>query len=313
MTVKKLSIGLTALLLAACTPASPPESASAPAPSTTTDVTAGLADPGQAPALWRVSDEDTTVWLFGTIHMLPSGFEWRNPAIDAAIASSDELVLETVMSGEQSESALLLMQLGITPGLPPIGERVPEEVHPQLAAMIARGPFPESFLNGLETWAAALMLVGVTLNDLGLDSESGVEEQLEQIFNLAHKRVTGLETPAQQLGYFDTLPEDAQRNFLATVIDAPDDVRAEFQAMLNAWITGDEAAIAETFDSEMAEFAALRAALLTNRNARWAQWVGERLDRPGTVFLAVGAGHLAGGESVQDFLSRAGLEVVRVQ
>jgi hypothetical protein len=245
--------------------------------------------------------------------MLPSGFEWRNPEIDAAIASSDELVLETVMSGEQSESALLLMRLGITPGLPPIGERVPEEIHPQLAAMIARGPFPESFLNGLETWAAALMLVGVTLNDLGLDSESGVEEQLEQIFNLANKRVTGLETPAQQLGYFDTLPEESQRHFLATVIDAPEDVRAEFQAMLNAWITGDEDAIAETFDSEMAEFAALRAALLTNRNARWAEWVSQRLDQPGTVFLAVGAGHLAGGESVQDFLSRAGLEVVRVQ
>jgi hypothetical protein len=313
MIIKKLSAGLSALLLTACTPVSAPESASAPAANPAATATTGLADPGMAPALWRVSDEDTTVWLFGTIHMLPSGFEWRNPEIDAAIASSDELVLETVMSGEQSESALLLMRLGITPGLPPIGERVPEEIHPQLAAMIARGPFPESFLNGLETWAAALMLVGVTLNDLGLDSESGVEEQLEQIFNLANKRVTGLETPAQQLGYFDTLPEESQRHFLATVIDAPEDVRAEFQAMLNAWITGDEDAIAETFDSEMAEFAALRAALLTNRNARWAEWVSQRLDQPGTVFLAVGAGHLAGGESVQDFLSRAGLEVVRVQ
>jgi uncharacterized protein YbaP (TraB family) len=34
---------------------------------------------------------------------------------------------------------------------------------------------------------------------------------------------------------------------------------------------------------------------------------------PGTVMVAVGAGHLAGSDSVQDFLMKRGLTVSRVQ
>lgn len=294
---------LTALLLQSCAPATQTQSAG----STSSTMV------GDAPALWRIADEDTTIWLFGTIHVLPAGFEWRSERIDAAIAASDELVIETVLSGDTSESAMLLMRLGVAPNLPPIAERIPAEHREQLAAMIARGPFPESFLNGLETWAASLMLVGVTLNDLGLDPENGVEEQLEIAFRVANKPISGFETPAQQLGYFDQLPEDAQRHFLTTVIDTPDDIRAEFDAMLEAWVHGDEAAIAATFDDELSYSEVLREALLGRRNADWARQIAARLDQPGTVFVAVGAGHLVGRDSVQDFLAEQGIRTQRVQ
>jgi len=307
MTLKILTAALSAMLLSACAPAQTPQAA---APSA---VAAAPAPQSDAPALWRISDEDTTIWLFGTIHILPDGFAWRNPTIDAAIEASDTLILETITGDGQSDAALLLMRLGVSSDLPPIGERVDPELLPQLASMIARGPFPESFLNGLETWAASLMLVGVTLNDLGLDSENGVEEQLELIFQLANKPISGLETPAQQLGFFDALPEEAQRYFLSSVIDTPEDIQREFDAMLEAWRSGDEEAIATTFDDELALSEPLRQALLTRRNATWATWIGERLDEPGTVLVAVGAGHLAGDDSVQDFLNAAGIETVRVQ
>jgi uncharacterized protein YbaP (TraB family) len=179
--------------------------------------------------------------------------------------------------------------------------------------MIARGPFPESFLNGLETWAASLMLVGVTLNDLGLDPENGVEEQLELIFQLRGIPITGLETPEQQLSLFDALPEEAQRHFLATVIDTPEDIQREFAEMLNAWARGDEDAIADTFDSELEVSQDLRNALLTDRNRAWAAWIVERLEEPGTVFVAVGAGHLTGDDSVQEILGESDIRTVRLQ
>ena len=313
MKTQILSAAFAALLCVGCAPV---QAAQAPAPVEATvseTPTATPTQPAGAPALWRVADEDTTVWLFGTIHVLPTGFTWRNPVIDAAIAESDSLVLETVTSDDPSQAALLLMQLGMSPELPPIGERVDEELLPQLAAMIARGPFPESFLNALETWAASLMLVGVTLNDLGLDPESGVEEQLELIFELAERPVEGLETPAQQLGFFDALPEEAQRYFLNSVIDTPEDIREEFDAMLEAWRSGDEEQIAMTFDDELLFSDTLRETLLTRRNATWASWIVERLEEPGTVFVAVGAGHLAGEDTVQDFLENQGIVSERVQ
>lgn len=310
MKMKMFIAGLVGMVFAACAPAQTPQTvdtAPAIAPAETQAATAA------APALWRIADEDTTIWLFGTIHILPTGFEWRNAVIDEAIAASDALVIETVISGEQSDAALLLMRLGISPDLPPIGERVDTDAQADLAAMIERGPFPESFLNGLETWAAALMLVQVTLADLGLDPENGVEEQLELAFQLAEKPISGLETPAEQLGFFDTLPEEAQRYFLTSVVGSADEAREEFTAMLDAWRRGDEAAIAEAFDGELVESDPLREALLTRRNANWAAWIGERLAEPGTIFMAVGAGHLAGQFTVQDFLAEAGIDAERVQ
>lgn len=300
--MKKLSLVTTlfALLLAACT-------AATPAPGTRPVGTA------EGPAMWRIADEDTVIYLFGTIHVLPTGFVWRTPAIDAALGESDELVLETVLSGEPGEAAMLLLQYGVSPNLPPIAERLPAEDRPTLEAMIARGRVPESLLNGLESWAAALMLVGVTLNDLGVNPENGVESQIEQRFRLAGKRVSGLETPAGQFGYFDTLSEDAQRFFLGTIIQEPEAVRADFAEMLEAWRIGDEAAIGASFDDDLVLSEELRLALLTRRNAAWARQIAARLGDPGTVFVAVGAGHLVGQDSVQHFLSRRGITAIRVQ
>lgn len=309
MKFEKFTAALCGLLLLASAQAQTPQTAeTAPAPAP-----AAATAPDVAPALWRIADEDTTIWLFGTIHILPTGFEWRNETIDAAIAASDTLVIETVISNEQSDAALLLMRLGISPDLPPIGERVDAETQPELAAMIERSPFPESFLSGLETWAAALMLIQVTLADLGLNPENGVEEHLELVFQLAEKPISGLETPAEQLGFFDALPEDAQRHFLSSVVSTAEETRVEFDAMLDAWWRGDEAAIAEALDGEFALSDALRDVLLTYRNANWANWIGERLTETGTVFMAVGAGHLAGQYAVQDFLAEAGIESERVQ
>ena len=57
----------------------------------------------------------------------------------------------------------------------------------------------------------------------------------------------------------------------------------------------------------------LRAVLLDRRNAAWSAWLAERLARPGTVFVAVGAGHLAGRESVQAKLKAQGLTVSRIE
>ena len=291
---------LFALFLSACAP-------------TTTATTARPAGAAEGPAMWRVADEDTTIWLLGTIHALPQGYQWRTPAIDTAIDASDELVLETVLAGDPGEAAGLLMRFGVSPNLPPLAQRLPAESRPVLGAMIARGSLPESLLNGLESWAAGLMLVGVTLSDLEVNPNNGVEEQLQQRFRLADKPISGMETPAAQFGYFDGLSEEAQRFFLITIVQEPEDVRSEFAAMLEAWRVGDEAAIAATFDDDLVMSDELRNALLTRRNADWAGQIAARLDEPGTVFVAVGAGHLVGRDSVQHFLQRRGIEAVRVQ
>ncbi|HEX9964016.1 MAG TPA: TraB/GumN family protein [Allosphingosinicella sp.] len=265
------------------------------------------------PAMWKVADEDTTLYLFGTIHLLPKGQAWRTPAMEAALSGSQELVLEVANVDDMMAGAQAMAKLGLSAGLPPIAERVPEGKRAALRAMIAESGLPEAVFDRLETWAAALSLLGVTFKRLGLEPELGVEKQIGAPFRTAGKTVTGLETVEQQLGYFDTLSEGAQRALLLSVVEDSADTRAQFKAMLGAWAAGDLKGIARTFDDETQMSPELKAALMSRRNAAWADWLARRMEKPGTVFVAVGAGHLAGQDSVQSMLKKKGLKAKRVQ
>jgi uncharacterized protein YbaP (TraB family) len=83
--------------------------------------------------------------------------------------------------------------------------------------------------------------------------------------------------------------------------------------MLDSWSRGDVAGIARSFNAELGEAPELMDALLARRNVNWARWVKGRLDQPGTVMVAVGAGHLAGDQSVLSLLNNQGVTVTRVQ
>ncbi len=268
---------------------------------------------GGKPALWKVADEDTTVYLFGTIHLLPEGTEWRTPALEQAIKSSDALVLESVIGDNPMGSATAMMALGMSPNLPPLAERLPAEKRPALAKMIKATGVPAKMLDQMETWAAAMTLLTLSFQQMGLRPELGVERGLEASYREGRKPVTGLETVEQQLGYFDKLSEQSQRLFLAGVVEDPQGCRAQFDAMLIAWKAGDTDAIATTFDAELSLSPELRDVLMSRRNAAWAEWVDKRMDQPGTVLVAVGAGHLAGQDSVQRMLAAKGLKATRVQ
>jgi uncharacterized protein YbaP (TraB family) len=265
------------------------------------------------PAMWKVADADTTLYLFGTIHLLPQGQGWRTAAMDSALAGADELVLEIADIDDMMASAQAMAKLGMSPGLPPIAERVPEGKRAALKSMIAESGYPEAVYDRLETWAAALPLLGVTFKRLGLDPSLGVERQIGAPFKASGKRVSGLETVEQQLGYLDTLSEPAQRAFLLSVVEDSNDTRKQFKEMLDAWASGDLKGIARTFDDETQMSPELKAALMSRRNAAWADWLAKRMEKPGTAFVAVGAGHLVGEDSVQSMLKKKGLKAKRVQ
>jgi uncharacterized protein YbaP (TraB family) len=267
-----------------------------------------------APAMWKVADSDTTIYLFGTIHLLPKGTQWRSPAFDKAASGSDTLVVETVIDETKPEATMAeLFKLAVSPGLPPLTSRVPVDKKAALEATIAKSGIPASLLDKMETWAAAFMLLSVQFKELGLDSGSGVESTLRKQFADGGKAVGQLETNAEQLGFFDGLSEESQRKFLVAVLDDSASMKGQFEGMLRAWTQGDVKGIARSFNADLSDAAELKAALLTRRNANWARWVRGRLDQPGTVMVAVGAGHLAGDESVVSFLQRQGVKVKRVQ
>ena len=266
------------------------------------------------PALWQVSDADTTIYLFGTIHLLPKDSRWQTPALESAIGRSQGLFLETIIDeAKPTELAQVMASLGFAANLPPITERVAPEKRPLLEAAIAKSGVPRAAFDRMETWAAAFTLLGIQFRSIGLEGGEGVETILKTAFRGVGKPVGQLETNREQLSFFDTLPESAQRTLLEGSIDSPGDMREHFQGMLDAWLRGDVASIAKTFNEDLAGSPELMDALIRRRNENWTNWITQRMQQPGTIMVAVGAGHLAGNGSVQQYLQRRGLKVKRVQ
>lgn len=266
------------------------------------------------PALWEVSDPDTRIYLFGTIHLLPENYAWQSRTIDKAIASSDTLYVETLVDTKNPQAlAAELARLGFTRGLLPIASRIHPAKRPLLEAAIAKSGVPRHVYDSMETWAAAFTLLGTQFKEIGLHGQHGVEQTLREAFAAAGKPVGQLETNAEQLSFFDTLPQVAQRSLLEGAVETPQKMSGDFSRMIQSWASGDVEAIAETFNRDLSGSPELKSALLTRRNANWSNWITNRLASPGTVLVAVGAGHLAGEESVQRYLEGRGYKVRRLQ
>jgi uncharacterized protein YbaP (TraB family) len=294
----RIAGAFAALAIAACSTAPAAQAAAADTPH---------------PAMWLLADKDTKIYLFGTFHLLPPGSAWRTPAFEQALSASQELVLEVPNIDDPMAVAQAMQGLAVTPGNPPLAERVAPEKRAVLATMIEESGYPAAQLDRLDTWAASLILLRVTFQKLGVQPDQGVELNLIAPWKASGRPISGLETVEDQFRIFDGLSEESQRAMLASVLDQKEDVRAQFAAMLAAWSRGDTEAIARTFNREEALSVEMNRLLIGARNAKWADTLARRMERPGTVFVAVGAGHLAGPQSVQRMLEAKGFTARRLQ
>ena len=288
---------LAALLAPACAPMAEPVAVAPAAP--------------LGPALWKVADEDTTVWLFGTVHALPQGKDWMRPSIAEALASSDTLVTEIELD-EDSAGAMQqkLILTGMLPQDQSLRDLLDDEQRGRYEAVVTGlGLKPEMF-DRFEPWYAAMMLTMLPLVKQGYGTASGVEKVLGASVGTSKPR-EALETLDYQLSLFDSLPMDAQVKYLMEVVDGNQDIKATLDAMVAEWMEGDADALAALMNEGLTD-ADLAERLLYQRNRNWADWIAERLKSPGTVFMAVGAGHLAGANSVQAALAQRGIEAARV-
>lgn len=254
------------------------------------------------PALWVVKDEDTTVYLFGTVHVLKPGMRWFDEGVREAFDASDEVVLEIAKPDPQAIAALTA-QLG-TRGGPPFA--------PEVDAAAQKLGMTKGAIDKMEPWLAALTLSQLAVAKAGYGTDDGVEATLSSAAERAGKPVKALESVRGQLMLFDGLSGAAQSAMLdATVKELPE-AGPRLERFVHAWGAGD----AETVGAEMNRVAQaspeVAEALVARRNARWADWVAARMAQPGTVFVAVGAGHLAGKGSVQALLADKGLTAERV-
>lgn len=297
-----------ALSLAICAPAFAQEQ-SLPAPQPDVLVPAEAVEAG-SPALWKVADDDTTIYLFGTVHALPPEVDWLKGDIASALGSSDtivtEIILDETMTGKMQQ---LVMSTGILPQGQTLRGKLNDEQRATYDAAMTRIGLPAQAFDQFEPWYAGMMLTMLPLLQQGYSPDAGVEQVL--LKQAGEKGRGALETIEYQLGLFDQLPEESQVRFLIETAEGIDQIKPMLDAMVVKWLAGDADALAKLMNEGLTD-KVLAERLLYARNRNWAQWIDQRLDQPGTVFVAVGAGHLAGEQSVQDALGELGLKIHRV-
>lgn len=264
------------------------------------------------PALWTVKNDHTTIYLFGTVHLLPSDIHWRYPALNSALQASDSLTIE-LTDADPAHMQALVMQYGLDPTHPLSSQLTAAENTTLASAATATGiPGGAQTLDMMRPWLAALTLSVAPLVKAGLDPANGVDKLLQTQMIQAGKPVAGLETAGQQIGFLADMPGSLQLDFLRSTLHDVDKDSAELTVMISAWKAGDTDAIARLEDGDIRkESPALYKTLIVQRNKAWATKIAAMLQHPGTVFIAVGAAHLAGPDSVQVQLHDLGIKTTR--
>ena len=233
------------------------------------------------PALWEIRDSDTTIYLFGTFHTLDGHTVWFGDKVREAFDRSGELMLETIVPDPAAIQAAARNQV--------------TEIAPDGTAR-------------LKPFVAQTRQVVSQSRSAGLSVENGADTVLRRVAEDVGKPVGGLERFEDQLGALANIPApqapSTQQSVSAASVTVND--------LLSAWTTGNTGAFSTMLAGFEAKSPVAYRMLIADRNARWGQWIASRLEKPGTVFVAVGTGHLAGKDSVQHWLAARGIATTRV-
>lgn len=265
-----------------------------------------------SPAMWLVEDADTRLYLLGTMHALPAAMDWDKGKIGEAIASADTLILE--LSPSQLNAVGVAFGR-LAPRTAPLAmdKRLPSVAFARYRALEASGSGQSFGGDALDDWAVMVMMGQRVAQNAKLLTANGVESGLTAHFIAKGKPVKGLETAEEQLMLFETLDPQSQRALLVRAAEESNKAPAEVAALTQAWARGDVTALETMINEDIDAVPAARAAIITDRNHRWSDWARARMQAPGTLIIAVGAGHLVGTDGLPALLAADGLRVTRVQ
>lgn len=268
--------------------------------------------PDADPAIWVVRDPDTTIYLFGTFHALDGKQDWFNEEVKAAFDQAGELVLEIPPVEDKAALQPVIMKYALDTSGKPLSEKLSPRSREKLAKALAGMGAPATAFDKFRPFFATLTLVMVNAQKLGFTGEQGAEAVLTKAAKDSKKEIGALETIDYQMQLFADMPEHEQIKMLEDALDQIDQLGPLFQQMNGYWSKGDAEGFARLMNEMNASSPAQYKTLLSDRNANWAEWIDQRLDKPGVVFMGVGAGHLGGKDSVQHLLEKRGIKSERI-
>lgn len=270
-----------------------------------------------APALWRVSDADSSVWLFGSIHLLDKDRDWRTPRFDAALDAAEHVYFEIVLDVDAYATLTRLSMLyGRNRDGRQLSDYLTGEQQDKLQVFLDAHGVQREMLEPMRPWMADLTLMSLTLAGGGggegaMTQQAGVE--LVLLDEIAEDRRRELETAETQFRMLAGLPDAEQVDSLMRTIAASDSPDQALGTLAELWHAGDVDALARTMNAALGPVdSPVYKRLLGDRNRRWTTEIADMLASNEDALIIVGAGHLAGPVGVPTLLREAGFKVERM-
>ncbi|MEM1037205.1 MAG: TraB/GumN family protein [Pseudomonadota bacterium] len=269
-----------------------------------------------SPALWSLSDEDTKIYIFGTVHLLRPEVEWRFPAFDAALDEADTVVVEVDMFSPEGEQAYMseFLPRGMYEGGRTLRGALNADDEAVIEEAMKKANVPLDAFNTFEPWMVGVNIGAMQIVAQGYDPNSGVEKVVLSEAEAGGKKFAFLEDISDQADAFDLMSEASQVEFLYNTLMTLDSAGENLDHMVAEWADGDVEGLGLLVADAEATGAAkeLYERVLVTRNKNWIPVIEGYLDEPGTFFIAAGSAHFAGPDSVILMLEEKGYTVERI-
>ncbi len=268
------------------------------------------------PAMWKVQGTHGTVYLFGSVHVLKPNVHWETDKVAGAFKKSGTAYFEIADIGADAQKAMMPMiqQLGLDPQHPLSTKISKDDVAKLDSSLKAMGAEGEAGFEPMQPWLVYLTLSVLPAVKAGYDPTSGVDVMLQKEAATQGKTVKGFETAEEQMHYLADFPQKQQVELLHEALDELPTSVEKLNETVTDWEKGDVEKITALEDGEMkSKHPDLYQKLLVDRNAKISATLAGLLKDPGTgtVFVTVGAAHLAGPDSIIAMLEKQGFSATR--
>jgi uncharacterized protein len=260
------------------------------------------------PPLWVVEHDGKTLYLFGSVHLLPPKLKWRTAVLDSALAASDVFVFEAPLDDGLAMQRFVDAS-GRLPADQTLHDVLPAALYRDLQTAAVRVAYPPQFLERFRPWLAAVYLETYGYIALGFSTYYGVDRVVEREARARGAQLAYLETVEEQLSNFSALDRASEIAYLQETVRGllqEPDLAAD---AVTSWASGDAAALGTLVDKGFDGLPQLRARLFAGRNRNWVPQLEAMLASGKTHFVTVGIGHLVGRESVVALLRAKGYKV----
>jgi hypothetical protein len=266
------------------------------------------------PALWRVQHGTSTVYLFGSLHILPPGYAWLTPAIQAAMGASDLFVFEVpVDDAALKDERDFIVQYGILPSGQNLKNVLNQYEYQTYSNVLKRAGLKAEQFERYRPWLAAVVLGLAYLHRDDLTGLKGADDELMAYARDHGRSIIYFESVRQQMELLTTGDDITQLRSFKGLIAGLNRSRDQQQELLDTWASGDAKRFTQLLAGYFKGRPEAQEHLIDGRNRTWLGDIDQFLARPnGTTMITVGAAHIGGAKGLLSLLCRNDYRVERV-